>query len=267
MPLSGELDRCQVAERAVGSMRIVVDPPGFDLGAGVLERRELRMRTAGSESSTTSCISGGSSGTASSGYVLRPIRAAAAACKNPKSEWIVYPDEFSRIVLQALWDRVKARQKTRSEAIGDRVRKSYKSALRNRTGRKPLFLFSGLLRCGCGARLVISDRTHYACSSRLNGGDAACASDVRVKRTVVEGGLLRGIKSDLLTPEIIADIGREARQSLRTVARVMPAPDPRRLASVEEEIRNLVDAIASGALSASPAMAERLAKQKLRWPL
>jgi site-specific DNA recombinase len=161
---------------------------------------------------------------------------------------------------QALWERVKARQKVRSEVIGDRVRKSDQAGLRDRAGRKPKFLFSGLLRCGCGGRFVIANRTHYACSSRVNGGEAACASEVRIKRTVVESGLLGGIKSKLLTPEIIADIGRETRQSLRAATRLKPAPDPRRLASVEEEIRNLVDAIANGALRASPAMAERLAQ-------
>ena len=42
MTLSRELARCQVAERAVGSTRIVVDPPGFDLGARTLDRREPR---------------------------------------------------------------------------------------------------------------------------------------------------------------------------------------------------------------------------------
>lgn len=83
---------------------------------------------------------------------------------------------------------------------------------------------------------------------------------MRIKRTVVESGLLRGIKSDLLTPEIIADIGRETRQSLRGKTRVTPAPDPKRLASVEEEIGNLVNAIANDALRASRAMAERLAQ-------
>jgi hypothetical protein len=57
--------------------------------------------------------------------------------------------------------------------------------------------------------LDVGERTHYARSSRLSGGEAACASDVRIKRTVAESGLLRRIKSDLLTPEIIADIGRE----------------------------------------------------------
>jgi site-specific DNA recombinase len=180
--------------------------------------------------------------------------------ENPNSEWIVSIDERLRIVPRALWDRVKARQKVRSEEIGGRVRKGYQAALRSRPGRKPKFLFSGLLRCGlCGARFVIADRTRYACSSRVNGGQAACASDVRIKRTVVEGGLLRGIKSDLLAPQMIADIGCETRRSLKVKTRTA-APSPKRLAAVEEEVRNLVEAIASGALRTSPAMAERLAE-------
>ena len=100
--------------------------------------------------------------------------------------------------------------------VGDRVRKGYQAGLRNRPGRKPRFLFSGLLRCGmCAARLVIADRTHCACSSGVNGGEAACGSDVRTKRTVAESGLLRGIRSDLLAPEIFAVIDRDTRQSLR----------------------------------------------------
>jgi len=36
------LDRCQVTERAVRSKPIVIDPPGFDLGAGILHRQEVR---------------------------------------------------------------------------------------------------------------------------------------------------------------------------------------------------------------------------------
>ena len=36
------LDRRQVPERAVGSMSIVVDPPGFDLPACIFDGSELR---------------------------------------------------------------------------------------------------------------------------------------------------------------------------------------------------------------------------------
>ena len=178
---------------------------------------------------------------------------------NPESEWIVHTAERLRIIPQELWERVKARQKARSEEIGEHVRRGHEAA-RKRTGRKPKFLFSGLLQCGlCGARFVIADRTHYACSSRVNGGEAACASDVRIKRALVESGLLAGIKSELLSAEVVEEIRRFIKQSVRALSRTS-TPRSKRLAVVEREVANLVDAVASGALRSSPALAERLAQ-------
>jgi site-specific DNA recombinase len=154
---------------------------------------------------------------------------------------------------------VQARQKARAETIGDKVRKGYQAALHSRPGRKPKYPFSGLLRCGlCGARFVMADRTHYACRSRVNGGESACRSEVRIKRAVVERGLLDGITSDLLSAEILADIEHEIRRSLKAQKRAARA-DPQRRAATEQEIKNLVDAIADGGLRTSAALAERLA--------
>jgi DNA invertase Pin-like site-specific DNA recombinase len=179
--------------------------------------------------------------------------------ENPREEWIRRSEERLRIIPQKLWDRVKARQKARSETIGGRVRKGLQATECSRPGRKPKYLFSGLVRCGvCGARYVIADRAYYACSSRVNGGESACKSDVRIKRTVVESGLIDGIRSDLLSSEILADIEQETRRSLRAQRRAT-ATDPKRLAGAEAEVRHLVDAIASGALRGSTAVAERLA--------
>src|SRR5262249_23131942 len=162
--------------------------------------------------------------------------------------------EVLRIVPQELWDRVKAPQRARSEAVGEGVRRGLKAATAKRAGRKPKYLFSGLLRCGsCGARLVIADRRHYACSSRANGGEATCASDVRIKRSAVESGLLAGIKRDLLAPEVIAEVRREVLRTLRLKSRV-DLGQPDRLAVVEREVANLTEAIASGALRASTAI-------------
>ena len=134
--------------------------------------------------------------------------------------------ERLRIVPQDLWERVKARQKARSEDIGESVRRGHKAAAQKRTGRKPKFLFSGLLQCGlCGARFVIADRAHYACSSRVHSGESACASGVRIKRTLVESGLLAGIKRDLLAPEVVEEIRRYIKQSLRALSRAStPGP-------------------------------------------
>ena len=39
--VGGELVRCQVPERTVGPLFVVVLTPGFDLRAGVVEREEL----------------------------------------------------------------------------------------------------------------------------------------------------------------------------------------------------------------------------------
>jgi hypothetical protein len=81
---------------------------------------------------------------------------------------------------------------------------------------------------------------------------------VHVKRTVIESGLLDGIKSDLLSPDTLTDIERERRQLLRAQQRVH-GRDPKRQSALEGEIRNLVDAAASGVLRTSAALAERLA--------
>ncbi len=174
------------------------------------------------------------------------VRSAADSSKrryvaNPESEWVAHSAERLRIVPQELWERVKARQKARSEDIGESVRRGHKAAAQKRTGRKPKFLFSGLLQCG------------------VNGGEAACSSDVRIKRTLVESGLLAGIKRDLLAPEVVEEIRRYIKQSLGALSRAS-TPRSERLPAVEQEVANLVDAVATGALRTSRALAERLAQ-------
>lgn len=181
---------------------------------------------------------------------------------NPERDWVVHTDESLRIIPQELWDRVKSRQRARSESIGESVRQGLRRAA-NRTGRKPSFLFSGLLKCGCcGANFVMTDRTHYSCASRTHGGKAACESTIRIKRAVVETGLLAGIKIDLLAPDIIAEVGRQVREIVRRrVREAKSASDGSdRLAALEREIENLADAIAGGALRGSAALADRLTR-------
>jgi len=174
------------------------------------------------------------------------------AVPNPPSEWIVHDELRLRIVPETLWERVKARQQDNQRVRGARIRAGMKAY---KPGSGPKFLLSGLLKCGdCGASFVIADRTHYACSSRLHG--RACSNTVRFKRAVVEAGILAGTKRGLLRPEVIA----EAR---RRIVRALKRPkgasvDPRRLRQLQAEVANLTDAIAAGALRASPAIATRL---------
>jgi site-specific DNA recombinase len=176
---------------------------------------------------------------------------------NPKSEWIVRTEERLRIVPQGLWDRVKARQRRQTIDIGDRVKLGLSKDSARRLGRGPKFVFSGLLKCGkCGANYIITNATSYACATFTNGGPAACDNGTRFRRDLVEEGLFASIKKDALDPEVYEEVRRRAMQLMK--GRKAPADSEKALAKLRAEIANLTDAIATGALRSSPALAARL---------
>ena len=188
------------------------------------------------------------------------IRSAADSSKrrcvqNPKSEWIVHEDERLRIVPQALWERVKARQNRQADTIGERVKRGLSKDSARRTGRGPKYLFSGLLKCGkCGANFTIASKTSYACASYVNG--RGCENDARIRRDVVESGLLAGIKRELLSPAAIEEIRRRVAKIVK--AKKPPTDNVKAIGKAEAEVANLTDAIANGLLKSSPALAARL---------
>jgi len=176
--------------------------------------------------------------------------------QNPREQWIVYEDERLRIVDQALWDRVRDRQQAQSERIGERVSAGLPRASAKSTGRSPRYLFSSLLKCGaCGSSYTIRGRSHYACGRHLDG--RACTQKIGLKRSIVEPGLLQGIRTELLSDEAVQAAIKAAH---RVLAAQKPADDSKRIGKLETEVENLADAIASGALKSSPALASRLAK-------
>ena len=75
-------------------------------------------------------------------------------------------------------------------------------------------------------------------------------------KTVDESGLLQGIQRDLLAPEVDAEVCRRAMR-LANNDRLAGHSD-KAIAKLRTEVANLTDAIASGALRSSPALAERL---------
>ena len=181
---------------------------------------------------------------------------------NPASEWIVHEDERLRILPQALWNRVKTRQQQQADRIGDRVKHGLSKNAAKRTGRGPKYLFSGLLKCGkCGANYTIASKTSYACASYVNG--RGCENDARIRRDVVETGLLAGIKQELLSDAHIKEVRRRVVKLM--TAKKPPADQAKAINKAEAEIANLTDAIANGLLKSSPALAERLqaAEQEL----
>lgn len=180
--------------------------------------------------------------------------------ENPPSEWIVREEPRLRIVPQELWDRVRARQRERTRDVGERVKRGLSRVAANHTGRTPSrYLLSGLLRCSeCGAVYTLAGAMHYACSTYLNGGAGGCSNSARLHRTKAEEGVMEGIRRTFLDPAVIEEAKRRARALIRTrTAKPMQSQAQRRHA-LQAQIENLADAIAQGALRASPSIAAKL---------
>lgn len=193
----------------------------------------------------------------------RWIRSAADSSKrrqvqNPRKEWITRKEERLRIVSDELWARAKARQAEHAHRIGDAVRRGLSKGAAIRHGAGSKFLLSGLLKCGhCGSAYSIAGVDRYACSGHTGGGDTLCGNNATLRRQVVEREVLAGIKRDLSSPEAIEEICRRVRAALKA-GKPKALDHTGRIGQLKGEIENLADAIANGALRASPALAKRL---------
>jgi hypothetical protein len=92
-------------------------------------------------------------------------------CEEP--DWIRTPAEHLRIVSDDLWERVKRRQLAMKQATVA-IRAALNANVRS-TGRRPKYLFSGLLRCAvCGRPFVILSPTRS--TGAAGGSTGACRS-------------------------------------------------------------------------------------------
>jgi len=151
-----------------------------------------------------------------------------------------------RLIEDALWQRVKARQAHRQREVGDAVRRGLKRG----NGRAARYLFSSILKCKvCGFNYVLADATHYACSGFVNG--KVCSNDQRFRLDIMEDRLLAAIKMELLAD---ASIERFKAKLLLRLRR--PAVDAARVKNLEAEVANITDVIAKGIHS--PALIAKL---------
>ncbi len=181
----------------------------------------------------------------------------------PPGEWTVAHQPELRIVSDELWEKVKARQRERAEQIGARVRRGLSGHQARATGTYPKYLLSGLLKCGiCGSNLVVSGPNQgYLCASRANGGRHACHNAVRLPRIWLEWHLLNWLGSQVLR----GSADERGPQEVGAATDAGQAGDrdgvpmhERRLRHLRDQVSNLVDAIAHGALRSSPMIASRL---------
>ena len=96
----------------------------------------------------------------------------------------------------------------------------------------------------------MADSRSYQCSSHTNGGQHCCSNGQRVRRDVVEGILLRGIKKDLLSPDALAEVRRLIAQAQRG-QKLRQTAAQRELRTVNAAIERVTDAIAEIGVSRS----------------
>lgn len=181
-------------------------------------------------------------------WVKDPDSGKRRCIQRPKTQWITTVNDDDRIVPDALWQRVKARQGVRTQEVGERISRGLKRS----GGRKGRYLFSGLIKCEvCGSGFVMTNAVSYACSGYVNG--RTCDNHLRVRREVIEDRLLAGIRDELLSDSSVARFKARLRQRLK-----QPVTDPtaKRRQQLQGEVDRICDAIGAGLLS--PTLGKRL---------
>src|SRR6056297_4284624 len=175
------------------------------------------------------------------------------ARRNPPEAWVIEDVPELRIVEDDLWEAVKERQGAiRSEVLADDRPNGFGRA------RRPTYLFSGLLKCGCcGAGYTLVNRTKYGCSASRNRG--TCSNRKLIARQEVEERVLSGLRERLLHPDLIAEFVAEYQREWNrlhrdeTAARMLAE---RELANVKRKINQIIDAIENGMFH--PTMKDRM---------
>jgi DNA invertase Pin-like site-specific DNA recombinase len=166
----------------------------------------------------------------------------------PRQEWCVVERPELRILSDELWSAARARMDKPRASGGGKGR-----------GAAPRTLFGGLLRCGrCGGAIIAVDQRTYGCAACKDRGRAVC-SGIRARRSDVDDRLLGVVKEELLAPEAIVEVERLVHEISSTAASDQARRKQTiaaRLAEVEREICNLVQAIAKVGISL--ALEERL---------
>jgi site-specific DNA recombinase len=129
-------------------------------------------------------------------YVKDPDTGRRISRLNPEAEWIVHDAPDLRIIDQALWDRVKARQ----GALDARGSGPGSAGYWDR--RRPRYLLTGLMTCGvCGGGVVTWNRVRVGCANARNKG--TCTNKRTMRRDELETTVLEGLQHGLMDPALM----------------------------------------------------------------
>ena len=213
-------------------------------------------------------------------YVKNPQTGKRLARVNPQSEWITVEAPELRIIDDALWQAVKARQDSLSiqyAGMIEAIRTSHNPLTK---ARRPKSLLSGLIYCGCcGGTVSLRGQGRFACSNNTN--TKSCPNNQSIHRDALEARVLNGLRDRLMRPDKAADAIRayvEETNRLNHDRRASEAADKAELGKIRISIDEILDAVQEGRKSdelfdrlegleaRQKALRERIASQPIDTP-
>jgi hypothetical protein len=179
---------------------------------------------------------------------------------NPPKLWIIKEVPALRIIEDDLWEAVKARQGSIRES--DRVANARATRFWER--RRSHHLLSGLVYCGeCGSHYASIGRDYLACSAARGSG--TCSNRQSMRRGLLEGMILEGLRQRLMAPELVEEFVRAFQKEVNNRRReddLLLEANKRELAEVRRKLNGLIDAISEGLRA--PGLQKRLEELELR---
>lgn len=174
-------------------------------------------------------------------FVKDPSTGKRQARPNPPEDWILKDVPELRIIDQTLWDLVKARQD------GRKIEHTECEAWER---RKPRFLLTGLVKCGCcGGGFSTIGKDRFGCSNSRNKGTSVCTNRTGITRQDLEGRILTILSERLMDPELVKVFAAEyiaERNRLAATHVDDRAAKEKELAKIIKEQDTLVNALLSG---------------------
>jgi site-specific DNA recombinase len=176
-------------------------------------------------------------------YIKDPETGKRVSRLNPEVDWIIRDVPNLRIIDDEIWQAVKDRQSAAS--LGPQTKQSEDGFWDK---RRPRYLFSGLIKCGCcDGQIVNLNSVRLGCANARNKG--ICDNRRTTRRDLVETAILDALKQHLMEPALFAVFCEEYTKHINTLrieASSALTIQKAELEKVTREIDRLISAITDG---------------------
>ena len=194
-------------------------------------------------------------------FVKDPDSGKRQARLNAPEAWITKDMPELRIIDEALWQATKALQ-TSLKITQNEDGSEQENCFRDR--RRPSYLLSGLVKCGCcGGGYAMISAEMLGCSKARNNG--TCNNRKNIRRDKLEHRVLNGLKCQLMHPDlfkVFCDEFAKEMNKMRMEGSTIIDATKAELAKVDKQINGIINAITDGMYHSS--MQQKMTKLETR---